>query len=40
MSGYFATVGASLQGVDDLDLEDGYVELLRTFRVPRRERGR
>ena len=40
MSEYFATVGASLQGVDDLDLEDGYVELLRTFRAPRRERGR
>jgi ABC-2 type transport system ATP-binding protein len=35
MEAYFATVGASLQRVVDLDLEDGFVELLRTFRTPR-----
>ena len=34
MEAYFATVGASLQRVVDLDLEDGFVELLRTFRTP------
>ncbi len=39
MEGYFATVGASLQRVVDLDLEDGFVELLRTFRTPRHKEG-
>lgn len=32
MASYFDTIGASLQDVIDLDLEDGFVELLRTFR--------
>jgi ABC-type multidrug transport system ATPase subunit len=36
MEAYFATVGASLKRVVDLDLEDGFVELLRTFRTPGR----
>jgi ABC-2 type transport system ATP-binding protein len=40
MHGYFESVGASLQRVIDLDLEDGFVELLRTFRTPRREEVR
>ena len=35
MSQWFDGVGASLREVVDLDLEDGFVELLRTFRVPR-----
>ncbi|PYO92034.1 MAG: ABC transporter ATP-binding protein [Gemmatimonadetes bacterium] len=35
MSQYFDGVGASLREVIDLDLEEGFVELLRTFRVPR-----
>ena len=35
MSQYFDGVGASLREVVDLDLEEGFVELLRTFRVPR-----
>jgi ABC-type multidrug transport system ATPase subunit len=34
MAGWFAGVGASLDDVIDLDLEDGFVELLRTFRAP------
>lgn len=34
MSQYFEGVGASLQEVVDLDLEEGFVELLRTFRHP------
>lgn len=33
MAGYFAGIGASLQEVIDLDLEDGFVELLRSFRA-------
>lgn len=36
MSQYFDGVGASLREVIDLDLEEGFVELLRTFREPRR----
>jgi len=39
MAGYFAGVGASLQDVIDLDLEDGFVELLRSFRAGRSERS-
>jgi len=35
MAVYFATVGAALNDVIDLDLEEGFVELLRTFRGPR-----
>jgi len=35
MSQYFDGVGASLREVIDLDLEEGFVELLRTFREPR-----
>jgi len=35
MSSYFAGVGASLVDVIDLDLEDGFVELLRSFRTSR-----
>jgi ABC-2 type transport system ATP-binding protein len=38
MRGYFATSGATsgvtLRDVQDLDLEEGFVELLRTFRQP------
>jgi ABC-2 type transport system ATP-binding protein len=34
MAGYFATIGAALNDVIDLDLEEGFVELLRTFRGP------
>ncbi len=34
MSQYFEGVGAGLRDVVDLDLEEGFVELLRTFRVP------
>ena len=37
MTSYFEGVGASVREVIDLDLEDGFVELLRSFRV--RERG-
>ncbi len=33
MHEYFEGVGARLTEVEDLDLEDGFVELLRTFRV-------
>jgi ABC-2 type transport system ATP-binding protein len=33
MHEYFAGVGARLNEVEDLDLEDGFVELLRAFRV-------
>ena len=41
MHEYFETVGASLREVIDLDLEEGFVELLRTFRrPPRREEVR
>ena len=40
MQTYFDTAGASLQRVIDLDLEDGFVELLRTFRTPRGEETR
>jgi ABC-type multidrug transport system ATPase subunit len=32
MASYFETVGAALEDVIDLDLEDSFVELLRTFR--------
>jgi len=35
MAVYFDGIGASLQTVIDLDLEDGFVELLRTFRAPK-----
>ena len=35
MRQYFDGVGASLREVIDLDLEEGFVELLRTFREPR-----
>jgi ABC-2 type transport system ATP-binding protein len=35
MSQYFEGVGAGLRDVVDLDLEEGFVELLRTFRVPK-----
>ena len=35
MGQYFEGVGASLREVIDLDLEEGFVELLRTFREPR-----
>ena len=34
MAEYFASHGAGLRDVIDLDLEDGFVELLRTFRGP------
>jgi len=34
MAAYFATIGAALNDVIDLDLEEGFVELLRTFRGP------
>jgi ABC-2 type transport system ATP-binding protein len=34
MRAWFDDAGASLQTVVDLDLEDGFVELLRTFRSP------
>jgi ABC-2 type transport system ATP-binding protein len=34
MASYFDGIGAALQDVIDLDLEDGFVELLRTFRTP------
>jgi ABC-2 type transport system ATP-binding protein len=34
MAQYFGGVGASLREVVDLDLEEGFVELLRTFRRP------
>jgi ABC-type multidrug transport system ATPase subunit len=33
MEGYFSKAGAELREVLDLDLEDGYVELLKTFRA-------
>ena len=36
MTRYFETIGATLQDVIDLDLEDGFVELLRSFRAPPR----
>jgi len=32
MAAYFATIGAALNDVIDLDLEEGFVELLRSFR--------
>jgi ABC-2 type transport system ATP-binding protein len=35
MAGYFDRIGASLHTVIDLDLEEGFVELLRAFRTPR-----
>ena len=35
MSQWFEGVGATLREVVDLDLEEGFVELLRTFRAPR-----
>jgi len=35
MATWFDTIGATLQSVIDLDLEDGFVELLRSFRAPR-----
>jgi ABC-2 type transport system ATP-binding protein len=34
MASYFTSIGASLDDIIDLDLEDGFVELLRTFRGP------
>jgi ABC-2 type transport system ATP-binding protein len=33
MAAYFATIGASVSDIIDLDLEDGFVELLRSFRT-------
>jgi len=36
MRQYFEAGGASLRDVVDLDLEEGFVELLRTFREPQR----
>jgi ABC-type multidrug transport system ATPase subunit len=35
MTGYFDQGGATLREVIDLDLEEGFVELLRTARRPR-----
>jgi len=35
MAAYFETIGAALNDVIDLDFEEGFVELLRTFRSPR-----
>jgi ABC-2 type transport system ATP-binding protein len=35
MTQYFDGVGANLRDVVDLDLEEGFVELLRTFRGPK-----
>lgn len=35
MTQYFDGVGANLRDVVDLDLEEGFVELLRAFRVPK-----
>jgi ABC-2 type transport system ATP-binding protein len=40
MQAFFETGGTSLQRVIDLDLEEGFVELLRSFRTPRREEVR
>jgi ABC-2 type transport system ATP-binding protein len=34
MATYFASIGAAVEDVIDLDLEEGFVELLRTFRGP------
>jgi hypothetical protein len=34
MKQYFEGIGARLREVVDLDLEEGFVELLRTFRAP------
>jgi ABC-2 type transport system ATP-binding protein len=39
MAAFFPGIGASLQDVIDLDLEDGFVELLRSFRAGRGERS-
>jgi ABC-2 type transport system ATP-binding protein len=36
MAGYFAVHGAPVRSVTDLALEDGYVEVLRAFRLQRR----
>jgi ABC-2 type transport system ATP-binding protein len=36
MASYFEAIGATLREVIDLDLEDGFVELLRASRSPRR----
>jgi hypothetical protein len=35
MASYFEGAGVSLHAVIDLDLEEGFVELLRTFRGTR-----
>src|SRR5437667_171335 len=35
MTRYFESIGAVVNDVIDLDLEEGFVELLRTFRSPR-----
>jgi ABC-2 type transport system ATP-binding protein len=35
MARYFDGIGASLHAITDLDLEEGFVELLRAFRTPR-----
>ena len=40
MAMYFDTIGASLQDVVDLDLEEGFVELLRAFRTPRSQEAK
>jgi ABC-2 type transport system ATP-binding protein len=37
MSQYFEGVGATLRDIVDLDLEEGFVELLHTFREPTRD---
>lgn len=40
MQGWFDVHGGALQEVMDLDLEEGFVELLRTFRAPREQEVR
>jgi hypothetical protein len=40
MRTWFDDRGASLQSIIDLDLEDGFVELLRTFRAPHEQEVR
>src|SRR6185436_7281151 len=40
MRHYFASVGAEIRDVIDLDLEDGFVELLRSSRPNHRNNGK
>lgn len=40
MTTWFEGRGATVQSIIDLDLEDGFVELLRTFRAPREQEVR